>query len=548
MALINLQTNLKSLKYGKDKVFGGDSNQPYVTTNIPSNNDGISFETIISQGPEGVVRGGLLAPIRAAKDVERISKWFTDTSSPRGLIFTINQNLLSRSGVKTEATFGLGYGGGVINEGIYNPASTLAQIAVEGWTGTHLNKQGLNPFKSTGAYTDSGLLNQIFDTGGINLYNDVIKNNNKLEVNNFPEIKKETEQIPNPLFNPDLNLLGGEQQEFLFKDKYSLTGGYKNRLLDIWYNKQLGTDGSNNILSYGGGPGSILGIGQTNIRFSDQRTGERNINFNKPYFKGVPSRTYKNSPETKTILSKLEASRIYERVFKTTLDYGFNLETGEQNPNNPFGYQQTPSNQTLSTFAPPYFKTNVLTQEQINNKIPIQGGDPKSVDNFITKDLVKENKTILSFSPDYKKDNIENRVSLGDPGSRTKDRSDYTLGGLNGFSGDNNIKKALDKITAEPIYVGSYKKLDAASRGATTLNDPNSLNDLATFYIAAYKNDTSAKAFYMHFRAFINNFSDSYSSKWNSINYVGRGNTLYNYEGFTRDVKIGFTVAAQSKQ
>ena len=52
----------------------------------------------------------------------------------------------------------------------------------------------------------------------------------------------------------------------------------------------------------------------------------------------------------------------------------------------------------------------------------------------------------------------------------------------------------------------------------------------------------------MHFRAFINNFSDSYSPKWNSINYVGRGNTLYNYEGFTRDVKIGFTVAAQSKQ
>jgi hypothetical protein len=52
----------------------------------------------------------------------------------------------------------------------------------------------------------------------------------------------------------------------------------------------------------------------------------------------------------------------------------------------------------------------------------------------------------------------------------------------------------------------------------------------------------------MHFRAFINSFSDSYNPKWNSINYVGRGNTLYNYEGFTRDVKMSFTVAAQSKQ
>ena len=36
------------------------------------------------------------------------------------------------------------------------------------------------------------------------------------------------------------------------------------------------------ILSYGGGPNSILGIGKTNIYFSDQRTGLNNPNINPP--------------------------------------------------------------------------------------------------------------------------------------------------------------------------------------------------------------------------------------------------------------------------
>jgi hypothetical protein len=578
MALINLKTNLLNLKYGGDKLKGGSSNQPYITTPIPGLQQGVDstgqtgysigaednppFDVLAARFPDALVRGGLLAPINAGKDVSRLTQYFFDLKSPRGLIFIANQNLLSRTAVKTEASFGAGYGGGAINEGIYLPTSTLAQVAVQGWTGTHLNKQGLNPFKPTGVNTDtgSGFLNTVLSAGGINLYSDVVKRNNLEENNQFPVLK---ETITYPDIKPVTDKFGPKTPGNPLVDNpittYSLEGEYKNRLLNIWYNKQLGTDGSNNILSYDGGPGSILGIGKTNIQFADQRTGDRNVNFNQPYFRGVPSRNYKvDSPEYKDITRKLGVSNT-SIFLKQFLDpsisargdnsiLGFDIDTGNQTSNNPFGFKQAPANQTLSTFTPPDFKTNVLTQDQINSKKPIQGGGSTLVNNFITEDLVNNNKTILSFSPNYLVNNIEQRVSLGDPGSRIKDRSDYTLGGLGGFSGENNIKNALDKITAFPIYEGSYKKLDAASGGATTLDDPNSLNDLATFYIAAYKNDTSANAFYIHFRAFINNFSDSYSPKWNSINYVGRGNTLYNYEGFTRDVKMSFTVAAQSKQ
>jgi len=591
MALINLKTNLLTLKYGGDKLKGGASNQPYITTPIPGLQAGYDpntgqigysvgvednppFDVLAARFPEALVRGGLLAPINAGKDVERLTKYFFDLKSPRGLIFTANQNLLSRTAVKTETSFGAGYGGGAVNEGIYLPTSTLAQVAVQGWTGTHLNKQGLNPFKPTGVNTDtgSGFLNTLLSAGGINLYSDVVKQNNLEENNQFPTLKKNIElQSPKPVTDK----FGPQIDPILPIITYSLEGGYKNRLLDIWYNKQLGTDGSNNILSYGGGPGSILGIGKTNIRFSDQRTGDRNVNFNQSYFRGRGNRSYKDSPETINILPKLGASTAYSSSFGVSFDLGYDLETGNPEPNNPFSFKQKTKNQslsgnqTLSTFTPSnynqlYPNTAALTQDQINSKttdVKFSGigrisnlptlvkGNPFTLVEDFRKDLdIEKNKTILSFSPNYLVNNIEQRVSLGNPGSRTKTRSDYTLGGTKGFSGENNIKNALDKITAEPIYVGSYKKLDAASGGATTLNDPNSLNDLATFYIAAYKNDTSANAFYMHFRAFINNFNDSYSPKWNSINYVGRGNTLYNYEGFTRDIKMSFTVAAQSKQ
>jgi hypothetical protein len=51
----------------------------------------------------------------------------------------------------------------------------------------------------------------------------------------------------------------------------------------------------------------------------------------------------------------------------------------------------------------------------------------------------------------------------------------------------------------------------------------------------------------MHFRAFIDSFSDSYNASWGSVRYLGRGENFYNYNGFDRTISLSFTVAAQSK-
>ena len=43
-------------------------------------------------------------------------------------------------------------------------------------------------------------------------------------------------------------------------------------------------------------------------------------------------------------------------------------------------------------------------------------------------------------------------------------------------------------------------------------------------------------------------FSDNYSAKWGSQNFMGRAESFYKYEGFDRSISMDWTVAAQSKQ
>jgi hypothetical protein len=223
--LIKLQngdTALKSLKFGKDRPGGGSSNQPYIKNPILDEPGQLS-----SSDDDFLLRGGLRAPVNAAEDVARLSKYMFDFKSPSGLLFIAKQNLLSRVSPKTEASKGIGYAGGALNSGVYTPLSTLIQAGV-GFTGTHVNKQGLDP---------TGLLPSL----SINNYEDILKNQNT-----------EENRLVNILSNSIKNL-----------------NGVKG------YNINQGQD----IITYDGGPGSVLGIGKTHIKYADQRTGIKGIQY-----------------------------------------------------------------------------------------------------------------------------------------------------------------------------------------------------------------------------------------------------------------------------
>jgi len=100
--LIKLQngdTALKSLKFGKDRPGGGSSNQPYIQNPI------IEAPGVLSQfDNDFLLRGGLRAPINAAEDVARLTKYMFNLKNPSGLLFIAKQNLLSRVAVATEAS------------------------------------------------------------------------------------------------------------------------------------------------------------------------------------------------------------------------------------------------------------------------------------------------------------------------------------------------------------------------------------------------------------------------------------------------------------
>jgi hypothetical protein len=364
---------------------------------------------------------------------------FFDLKSPTGVLFTTKQNVLSRTSVETE---GIKYALG-LNQGEYLPTSTIAQAGV-GFTGTHLNLFGINP------------------VDGIIKYENIVLDNNLLENNtstvsanpSITSLNSGISQLNSFIFNSPLNLLSPSQTE----NKYS------NRLLKFWDESQISENNTGFLYSYSGGPGSILGFGNTNIKISTQRT---NIN--------------------------------------TQREGNFTLNN---------------STSTLKSF---YYTSEQIASQPLNL-------DSTVYEDF-RKNLIDSNNvsgsSVLSNSPSYISKTIELRNHLGNPGKR-KDVFSYGIGA--------NTLEALDKINALPMY---------DSEGP---NGSYAINDLVKFRIAAINNDKNGRqAVYMHFRAFIDSFDDNYSATWNPIKYSGRGDTLYNYQGFERSINLSFTVYAQSK-
>lgn len=491
MGLISLTTNLKSLKYGLDKPGGGNSNQPYITTPIPG------FDTSLqNNNKDFLLRGGILAPVNSNIDIIRLSRYFDDLKSPSGMFFTIKQNLLSKTAVRTQAS------GKILNEGVYTPLSTLAQAGVNAF-GIHLNKQGLNPIPNS--------------IGSLNTYSEVI-NNNKNRLTSLYEVK----------------IVGTKQ---LYSDN-----GLISTKLD-----------SNNLYSYPGGPGSVLGIGLTNIKFADQRTGINNLKVNKDpknYLNGIS----KSPTERKNsdLIKPVGVSTIYGNLVSSeneTLNVSmFTLKTnpfasssnaqyfGGTGPNAVYSFKNGKFG--TATVGDSLGGSFTFTQQELIDKIPFSR-NPNEIIDFrkILRDRVnKENPgladNILSDSPDYNSFKIENRVNLGDPGNPFgKNLKSY----VSGFDGSGSASSnSYDRINVKPLYKASEV-------------DTKDTNDLVKFRIAAIDNDDPSQKVYIHFRAFLNNIDDSINSEINSINYIGRGEKFYTQGGFEEKVSLSFTVLAQSK-
>jgi len=102
----------------------------------------------------------------------------------------------------------------------------------------------------------------------------------------------------------------------------------------------------------------------------------------------------------------------------------------------------------------------------------------------------------------------------------------------------NQLEETSDRMAMKPLYNSSSK---------TPAKDVAN-SDFIKFRISVVNNDDPSERTWITFRAFIDSFSDSFSGKYSSTKYVGRGEDFYTYGGFTRKISMGFTVAVQSRQ
>jgi len=532
MPLIDLKTSLKSLKFGKDRPYGGSSNQPYMQSPIPEG------DIPTSGGPDFILRGGILAPVKAAQDVSRLTQMFFDLKSPKGSLFIAKQNILSRTSVQTQASSngGAAYAAGAVNQGVYLPSSTLAQAGV-GFTGTHLNLLGIDPSSPMTGITNTNLSNLFNEslTLGLKRYEDVVKENS----NDYNPSKNRLYKL-----STGNGLITSPNQNTKDKSFFQKIGNFLQ-------NFSLNSPGNGVLMKYSGGPGSILGVGQTIIPFADQRTGANNIELqNSGFFADGVQTTYKvfnrltpninfvniiPSPDNLYIEG---VSSVYENLTGQKVDNFIVYDNNQQISTNNFNVYQP------GTFKPSTLQNSdgslTFTQDQLINQPENKNS---SVHEDFRKTIIKSNNIeesyILSNSPSYIVNTIERRINSGNPGRR-KDVYNYTLASNKDVT--ENYKLALDKITAGGIYTAGTAIHNQYSPG-----DEHAGNDLVKFSIGVIQNNSTNSSSFMHFRAFIDSFSDSYSSNWGSYNYVGRGDKFYNYEGFERTINMSFTVYAQSK-
>jgi hypothetical protein len=518
-SLIDLKTDLKSLRYGKDTLGGGNSGQPYIQTPIPD-----SFNNL-GANEDFILRGGISAVKDSITDIKRLGKMFTDLKSPNGLIFIAKQQLLSRTAVRTQTS-------GILNEGIYSPLNTLAQAGLVAF-GSHLNKQGINPFAETGAYANNN-----------NLYSTRMKNYNQ-----------------EWLDSPDGSLKNRLFALYESKIQNNEIGGFA-KVNDI-------SSLSSNILSYTGGPGSTLGIGNTNIRFTDQRTGDNNaLKVSNPnYFYGKNNKQFIPGNYLRNIYStdnNKGVSGRYARLTNYDIINGYNTEGKIVGVYNFNVYEPATEGNTWPKNSPLINAQNTYTytqQDVIQTELNVGKltSSPKIQDfRAILRDKANTNpqsgfknaeqagqlSTSLLYSGEGAQ-NFEQRVKIGDPGQRgNNDYSDYAKGVRNkqnpnagsAYASFGTTPGGLDRINSIPIY---------RSKAVTT---DDVVNDFVKFRIAVIDNDSPEFKTFMHFRAFLGPISDSYSADWNGFNYLGRGEKFYTYGGFDRKISLSWTVAAQSKE
>jgi hypothetical protein len=507
MPLLDLKTDLKSLKYGSDRPGGGDSGQPYQKVDINTVDSGFN-RFRMTNFDDGLVRGGVVGAANASiVDTLRIGKFLTDF--PKGPLFIVKQVGLQLSNPKLETKKlpsgpgVLGFLGGLANTiqdklgigptRLYNLGiNTLAQVPVNAF-GIHFNRHGLVPVQDDNTK-----------------YLAVAQNNNK--------------------GNGSGNRLVGLTNRFSLGNtppsgptSFLRLSRSEKKLLRL--GKKLFNDiQSSKIDDYIGGPGSTYGIGRTLIkRYApytvDATQGEKDksnpnqvkVDFSNINDLGVGEKAISAYSGVKSDESSI-LTGIDQSVIGPVKTYNKLLERIEGNKFRG-NVKVNGVNQNVNSF-------NIYGDTKLNRNSNFTVLNPKSLD----IPVYYNGKETIKINLPWNEVTREVRV-----GSGRQDQINLTP-----------LFKASGTSIGNSVLIPGVKGTLEGGR----LN----INDLVKFRIQAINGSNPEESTYMIFRAYLTQFSDNTDATWNSVKYAGRGEDFYIYGGFSRKIQIGFKVAALSSQ
>ncbi len=514
MGLIDLKTNLKSLKYGNDQQGGGSSGQPFIVTPIP---EGYAPKSI-----DFLLRNGILNPNNSITDAERLTKFFATTS---GILFTTKQIALERQNPKLVNT-----------NRIYLPTSTILQAGVLS-TGTHLNKQGLNPFQPL-SYFSGGTTGYYFATKGVG---------------------------ESPIFQ---TLLNGDVENRL---TIAYTAKIANQSLGTLAINPFGisTANSNILLSYIGGPNADLGLGNTNIRIQnptitlkdvyddgDTLTKER---FDNPHqISALSGQKFLSHKEPDWIydITKQGASARYQKdidfllgeiqggIVKTAVftdDPTINL-LERPNENVTYFDNNKPSPTIYGDRIYAYTGEQIIEQQGANTEITNNPDDPT------TRVFSKTKSTYLSNLTDYRSIIVKSLGSDNSSNNTPLPTTNYAKFNRETTYGTPKTTYKLSNIDPnETNFDAGIADYINAQPPITNTEDAEYIKDkdIVKFYFELIGNNSTNS--FLFFRAYLNSLSDAFSPQWDSYKYVGRAENFYKYNGFSRDINLDFTIYGHTR-
>ena len=585
MALIDLKSNLKKSNVYKDTPGGGNSGLPYIKQGLPEDSPAGEYLAGIARSSlDTNIRGGLYSTIASEEDTVRISRFLTDF--PRGVLFTSKQIGLQKSNplIETEqrgSTIGTdGLTIPTINTRVYSNSNLLAQVALQG-TGEHVPRAGFNT---------NNLLQDI------NKYESIVTGNNNTGKNRLVTLYNSKINLdPSSTdISSDLTKLGISKDENVL---FNYGGGPGSSYGDgnTFIGRAVNTNESWEIYKTAGYSTSGYSPKDT-ITFENRLLDDpyasqiiASDKFNK-YLKGVfiPTTTYifdeppktpqsvkhNLDPEKEITDAHSFASRIRNENLKVSTNPNPNYSKNRLNGDNVdlerfVSYQQT----SQDFIRPLTVPTNMSTNNKFGNTMAYDKLLSAKSSNEIVKGPLQEVIDFRNFTIDpndparsqarnYSTEsvNITTRVGIGNPGARTRDQRKYINDVNNGIG--------QDKVNMIPLYTDATNPFQTSKYGSTDNGGNGDARDLIKFAFEVIDNDggTGNSGFEftgkdkkqhslqdtittkVHFRAFLTNFSDNHSADWASQKYMGRGENLYAYQGFQREVSFQFKVAAQSKQ